>query len=164
MKRVIGLMLVCVCVGNGQIVKHTWNNGNYQNLSEYLSKYSTNQGLSGSDTLIQLKNKTYALSQVDTTEVVPIQNFKTILVDVTTKDSISLLIGYRVSHDGISWGDVTTKDSLAFVGTTGVGFKDVDFTSTLGGFPFARFVFTVQAWKLGLSTPTYSARITLKKY
>jgi hypothetical protein len=144
--------------------RHQITNANYLNLGDWLYKYSTKQGYAGKDTLIQIKDRTYAASQIDTTEAIPCRNFKSIYVSVATKDSLSMLIRYRLSLDGFSWGNSTTLDSLVYVTTTGVGVKNVDFTSTIGGFSFVQFVFTVQAWQRGTTTPTYSARYTLKKY
>jgi hypothetical protein len=80
-----------------------------------------------------------------------------------SKDTTTILIDYQVTNDPAVFGDATLNDSLSYR-STGTGFKTKDVSSVVGGFNYVRFVFrsSALAYALGVTTPTYTASITLK--
>jgi hypothetical protein len=121
-------------------------------------------GNAGKDTLKTISDLAYASGQIDTTEAIYCGNFKTVYLSCYTKDSLSLLIGYQVSPNRTTWSNlIANKDSLVLA-AAGNFFKGVDFTSTVLGASWVRFHLKAQAWNIGVTTPTYTAKIGLKKY
>jgi hypothetical protein len=157
MKKLIVLMVVVVGLSYGQTTSNF-------NVDRPLWTTQVKGASNGTDTLELIENRAYASGQIDTTEAVYCGNYKTVYLSCYTKDSLSLLIGYQVSSDRSVWSNtIANKDSLVLA-AAGNFFKGVDFTSTVLGASWVRFHLKAQAWNIGVTTPTYTAKIGLKKY
>jgi hypothetical protein len=109
----------------------------------------------------QILDMAYVSEQIDTTQAFGPVDFAAVFVNVQSKDSASILIKYQLSSDGVTWGALTTLDSLS---TAAGDFKSVNLTASLLGAYRARLIFTIQDYRLGTSTATYTAGLTSKKY
>lgn len=116
---------------------------------------------------VAIVSKSYTSSTVDTTETFNCINQKTLYVGLQANDTTTILVDYALSLDGVTYTAFTTIDSLSAKPANGAAsFKNIDFTSTIGGAPYAKFRLShsAKAYALGVSSPTYTAIFTFKKY
>lgn len=116
---------------------------------------------------VVINGKAFTGSTVDTTEILDCRYQKTLYVNVQANDTTTVLIGYALSLDGTTFTSFATKDSLsAKPANSTASVKSVDMTSTILGARYAKFIFThsANAYALGVTSPTYSASFTFKKY
>ena len=110
----------------------------------------------------RIENKAYAAATLDTTNTIDVTKFSSVHVAIQSKDSASIYVNYQTSLDGVTWGVSTVKDSLSTASNAG-DVKTIDFTATVGGAPFVRFIISQNVFRLGYSSATYSAVVTRKE-
>ena len=111
--------------------------------------------------------RSFTAATSDTTEVLDCINQKTFYLNVQADDTTTVLIYYAVSVDGTTFTSYTLKDSLSAKPANATGsFKSVDLTSTFLGARYVKYVLkhSALAYALGVTTPTYTASFTHKKY
>ena len=159
MKKLI-FLLCGFFIWQSALSQHVLSPQSDRNVNGFLSQL----GSDGADTTYTIiKGRTFT-SITDTTIILNTVNHKTFYVALTTLDSATILIDYAVSNDAVNFSAFTLKDSLSNA-TSGNGFKSVDLTSTILGYPYVRFRFrsSALAFVLGTTTPTYSATYLWKK-
>lgn len=154
---VLVILLSSLCMGQ---------NRTYTNDYKFIKKWTTNgTTLSNSD----IRKASFTVNTVDTTEAIQIGDYKTILLNLQSFDSATILIKYQLALDTVSfttgWSTLTTIDSLT-QSADGSVIKSKDLTSTVLGAKFVRFVFDFDnvSGYLGSTSPKYSATILLRKY
>jgi hypothetical protein len=126
--------------------------GQYANETSYLRRDRTK---------VTLQNVAYTTGQIDTCEAIQPWQFASVSIAVQSLDSASITIKYRSSIDGTNWGQVTTLDSLS---TADAGYKEIALTTGTLYANYVQMILTVNAFRLGVTSATYSARWTGKLY
>ena len=109
-----------------------------------------------------INGKAYVVGTNDITQTFAPRSWAGLFVNVQSKDSASIHIKYQISNDGVTYGVLTTLDSLSTASDSG-DVKTVNLSSILGAYS-ARLVLTVTGYQCGVSTATYSAVLVQKKY
>jgi hypothetical protein len=140
MKTLIALLLIAGTM-YGQQTTVTYMN-------RYLRAQHDNAGVGGVDSSTQILNRTYTAAKLDTTEAIGCLPWVNTYVNLQTKDSASIHIKYQLSIDGVTWGVLTTIDSLSTASNTGA-FKSVSMGATILGANYIRFILNTTAFNLG---------------
>lgn len=168
MRKVALLLMFVPCLVMGQLVYPSPNET--YNASEYVLRHNHGRA----DSLSRIYDVALTSTLVDTTQGYSITPFKTLYLTLSAPDTCTILVGYELSDDGVTWRVPTTVagaagtallyDSLKVKIDANVQ-KSIDFTSVALGERFIRWIFSVsiKAYVLGVPTPTYRAYFTFKK-
>lgn len=116
---------------------------------------------------VTINARSFTSSTSDTTEVLNTVDQKTLYLNVQADDTTTVLIYYALSVDGTTFTSYTLKDSLSAKPANATSsVKSVDLTSTILGARYVKYILkhSALAYALGVTTPTYTASFTHKKY
>ena len=101
----------------------------------------------------------------DTSQTVPLYRAKSFWVQMSAKDSISLIPQYQLSPDGSAWALAVTFDSLKINDNQSLVNKSVNLSAVADTAAYVRFIFTPSrnAYPPGTTTATYSVRYAIKR-
>lgn len=98
--------------------------------------------------------------QIDTMQAIPVDNAIEVYYSIYSLDSASCIVAYQGSFDGVNFGASTTIDSLS---TAVAAHKSIALPAAALGLRSVRFVRTVQAFRLGVTSPTLKEKIVTKR-
>jgi hypothetical protein len=107
--------------------------------------------------------KAYTAATLDTTEWLATGEYEHIYLGLTAEDSASIHIYIQpVNRIDSILASPVLWDSLNTASNTGAA-KTFDMTSAVAGYPYARFVFDGQVFRLGVTSAKYTASYMLKE-